>query len=359
MSIKPLSKLLFLLALVVSFGSCDDESIPATPSLSLLSQTAIPGTLTMDVWGYFDVATNKEYALVGDFSDLQIGSLSIVDVTNPVAPIIVSTIDDIVGFDMKVWQNYVYVSDGGFFSSNFERIGHIVDISDPANPQKVGTFESSHNIWIDNGYLYLAGGGKGVRIFDLNNTPAAPELVWEDDLGTSNHDIAVIRGRLYDFHSSDGTLIYDITDPANPGLLGTVPYTGFNHSGWVTDDNNTLFICDEGASDPLPDITVWDISDPAQASQIATISDSEARTHNIYIEENYALVSYYGSGFKVFDISDPSQPELATEFDTNINQDDGIGGGFEGAFGVYPFTNSTNIYVTDMGNGLFIFKLNK
>jgi hypothetical protein len=42
---------------------------------------------------------------------------------------------------------------------------------------------------------------------------------------------------------------------------------------------------------------------------------------------------------------------LADEFDTSALS----GQGFKGAFGVYPFTTSGNIYVSDMDNGLYVF----
>jgi choice-of-anchor B domain-containing protein len=183
--------------------------------------------------------------------------------------------------------------------------------------------------------------------------------VWEDTNALGSHDVAVIRNRMYDFHANDATYIYDVQDPADPQLLGEVrnPNT-YHHSGWVTEDDRYLFICDETAADPLPDITIWDISDPANPTMVGDISDNTARAHNLYIIDNLAYVSYYGAGFKIFDVSAPSSPLLLDQYQTNLNQGIGIGNGFLGAFGVYPFGPEGRILVSDMDNGLFVFEFN-
>jgi hypothetical protein len=66
-----------------------------------------------------------------------------------------------------------------------------------------------------------------------------------------------------------------------------------------------------------------------------------------------AFVSYYAAGFRVYDLSDPTQPALAFEYDTSAPS----GEGWHGAFGVYPLAPSGNVYVSDMQNGLHIFSV--
>ena len=240
-------------------------------------------------------------------------------------------------------------------------------MSDISNPVKVGLFESAHNIFIDNkGYLYLAGTDSGTKIYNLNIDPENPVLVWDDPEDSDSHDIAIIRNKLYDFHNFDGTLIYSVSDPENPVLLGNVPYQGFNHSGWVTDDDQYLFIMDEmilnttnpppGAS-PVPftsEVTIWDISDLDNPTEVGGILSTETRTHNIYIRGNYAFMSYYNGGVRVYDISSPPEPTLLAEHNTNITGGIGIGNEFRGTWGIYPFLPSGIILASDIDNDLFI-----
>ncbi|MCY7410472.1 MAG: hypothetical protein LH473_09375, partial [Chitinophagales bacterium] len=83
-------------------------SFNSTNSFSQLNMT-LKGKLayTSDlasVWGY--AANGKEYALVGAY-----GGLSIVDVTNPVAPVEVQfvTTQNSIWHEMKTWSHYAYV----------------------------------------------------------------------------------------------------------------------------------------------------------------------------------------------------------------------------------------------------------
>jgi len=352
--------LYIFITVLVAACSSDDEDPMAQVGLELLGRASIPGTLATDVWGYVDANTNTEYAITGDFTDFQGGNVTIFDLSDPSNPTQVSSITTVIGFDVKIWDHYVYAANGAF-SSGTTNSSKILDIADPANPQVVGDFPETHNTFIDEkGFMYLTDGDHpGLSIFDLNQDPTQPQLVWDDEKTTQAHDAAVIRGRLYDFHGFDATYIYDVDDPQNPVLLGEVRNDGtFHHSGWVTDDDRYLFICDELAADPNPDITIWDISDLSNPVQVGEIADAQSRAHNLIVKGDNAFVSYYGAGLRVYNISDPIQPELLDEFNTNTTGGTGVGNGFEGAFGVYPFAPEGRIYVTDIDNGLSIFSFN-
>ena len=351
MSLRP------LIVCFIALVSCNSDDEPALPTLSLLSQTTIPGNLGTDVWGYIDQGTGLEYAIMGDFSNLRDGNITMVDVSDPSKPQITSSFSEVIGFDMKTKDQYLYVTNSDFQSANDDS-SRVVDISDPQNPKVVGAFQPAHNVFVDGSYLYVSFEfAPGLRIFDIETDPTTPRLVWEDTNISGGHDVAIIRGKLYDFHARDATYIYDIQNPEDPQLLGTVRNQGtYHHSGWVTEDDNFLYICDETAADPLADITIWDITDYANPVMVGDISDNTARAHNLYIIGTNAFVAYYGAGIKVFDVSSPALPFLVDEYNTNTNGGTGLGNGFLGAFGVYPFSPSGNIFVSDIDNGLFVFE---
>jgi len=306
-------------------------------------------TFNTDVWGWVDPSTQIEYALVGNNAT----GLHIVDMSDPANPVITGTIDSIPSFDMKTWMHYVYTVDGnyGFVGQD----GRITDISDPKNPVVVGSIPAGHNIFVDHlGFMYLT--FPGLKIYDLNTDPTNPELVWEK-ASTEGHDVTVIGDMLYDFHGHDGTFIYDIKDRSRPRLLGSItdPSITFHHSGWTSADERFLFINDEFALHPEPDIIVFDIKKPSVASRVAEISDPDATAHNSYRIGDYLYVSYYTAGFRVFDITDPRFPFLSAEFDTTPLTGEGI---FKGAWGCYPFSPSGHIYINDRPNGFFVFDFN-
>lgn len=316
-------------------------------SLELIGHIAVqPGQFVTDVWGYVDPATQKEYAIVGSFSGMEI-----IDVSNPQNPQQVYSSNSLPGFDMKVWHNYLYLVTGGAGTN----LGKILDITDPANPLLSGSFNSAHNIFIsEDGYLFAE--SPGLVVYNLNNTPADPEFVWSDGTG-GGHDATVIKNRIYDFHG-DATNIYEFSTEGSftVQLLGMIsnPQIKYHHSGWVSEDDRYLFICDELSDHPTPDITVWDISNLSDPVKVDEYADPDATVHNLYIIDNYAYVSYYTAGFRIFDVADPVNIEVAAHYDTSPQS----GQGFEGAFGVYPFLPGGNILVSDQ-TGLYIFKFHK
>lgn len=343
---------LLILTLAVSLSCSGDDGGGDEFTVERLSRLALSGSLT-DVWGYMDDATGKEYAIVGfglflPSSDPNSG-FHIVDVTDASNPVLVATVSTAPGFDVKVWQNYVYAVDGRSTGD-----GAIVDISNPSAPVVVGTFPSSHNVFISStGFMFQAFDGQPNRISNLNIDPKNPVQIWKG--GSDSHDSAVIGNRWYDFSSSSSTNIYDVTDPLAPRLLSTIdsPDIALHHSGWPTEDGRFLFICDELAdSQSKPaDFTVWDISDLNDPKKVGEFADQSATVHNLYIIGDFAYVAYYNAGFRVFDVSDPAKPTLVDEFDTSAES----GSGFDGAFGVYPFAPSGNIYVSDKRSGLNVF----
>lgn len=373
-----MTRSLSLLALVLSilFSGCsrDEEGtenvMKETPPFSQAATLNIPGTSTTDVWGF--ERAGKEYAIVGDIS--QNRNFSIVDVTDADNPVLLST-TSYPAFDMKVWQNFLYVVDG-LHDGLGEMRGKIYNIEDPAAPVAVGNFPSAHNIFIDEkGYLYLSGKHEtinneikefGISIYDLNATPAQPQPVWSSELPES-HDMAVIGDRMFDFHGEAGTFIYDVTDRSSPVVLSNLSTgKGYDHSGWTTENGNYLFITNELAASSEfdfenlggPDIAIWNISDVSNPVQVGEIHDESSRVHNLYIKGDLAYISYYSAGLKIFNVANPGAPELIYTYDTNGSINAGFEDGFNGAFGVYPFSPSGNVFVSDVTTDFHIFTPN-
>jgi choice-of-anchor B domain-containing protein len=327
--------------LTVLFATLVFASVAFGQELALLGHTPVGGGFVCDVWEYVDSTTGSHYALVGTY-----GTISVVDVTDPANPSIVATIP-MPGFDMKVWGKYVYGVTGGGGTNQ----GKIADLTNPLSPQIVGSFNSAHNIFIsNNGFLFAE--YPGLKIYDLNPDPLSPMLVLDHD-NSDGHDATVIGDRLFDFHGGS-TNIYVVswTESFSLSLLGTIDDPGivYHHSGWTSKDKRYLFIDDELSSGSNPDITVWDIDDPANPVRVDTYTDNNATVHNLYVIDNYAYVSYYTAGLRVFDISDPTNISMAAEYDTSP----ATGEGYDGAFGVYPFTSTGHIYVSDQ-TGLYVF----
>ena len=346
----PSAPVAILLGAVLACSS--EPTAPAGGSLQVAHMSQFdPGAGQVaysDVWGYSDNATGQEYALIGSLS----GELIyVVDATDPAAPAVASMIP-VPSFDFKTRGQYLYTVTGG--GDGGAKLGRIVDLSDPTAPAVVGAFPSSHNLTIDaSGFMYLE--SPGLRIYDLNADPLNPSLVWQDN-SVAGHDATVVGDRLYDFHGNSAS-IYDVSQRAMPQLLSSVAHPAINyyHSGWPTSDGRFLLVTDELSSGPAADITIWDIAQVDDPVLVSSIRDFQSTVHNVMIVGQFAFVSYYAAGFRVYDLSDPTQPALAFEYDTSPPS----GEGWHGAFGVYPLAPSGNIYVSDMQNGLHIFSVSQ
>ena len=154
-----------------------------------------------------------------------------------------------------------------------------------------------------------------------------------------------------------GIFLVDFETPGNPLALGSLSSyidSGYNHSGWLSNDGNVYALADETFGMA---IKLLDVSDPANMSVISTMDsgvDTLSTPHNLIIKGDSLYVSYYNDGFYIFDISDPANPTTAGYFRTSTEPH--IDGNYRGAWGVYPFLPSGLILISDMQNGLFVLQ---
>jgi len=339
---------------LIALASCVVTLTPgslhaAFGDITLVGHLSFP-TLTRitNVWGHVDPATGIEYALVGDW----LGGFYIVDVSDPANPVQVSKVTGAPGFDLKPFGTYVYSCDGD--AAN--RDSRITDISNPLVPVVLpATFRSAHTISISTrGILFTE--YVGVGIFDIVSNPEAPDSLAY--ILNQGHDSTPRGDRLYDFNG--GVLnIWDVANPAAPVLIGgdNDPTVGYYHGGDESKDHNTLYVCDEFAVTPTPDIVIYDISNPASPTRIGQINDTTSRVHQLYVVGDLMFVGYYTAGFKVFDISTPTAPVFVDAFDTSPYQTETTSDVYNGAYNAYPFAPSGIVYVSDHPTGLYLFSV--
>jgi choice-of-anchor B domain-containing protein len=328
-----------------------------------------------EVWGLH--VNDSEYAIIGSTAGTHF--VNIDDPENPREDFFVqgtSYGSHIIHRDFHDYNGYLYIvsdEDIGTLKSAMQ----IVDISQL--PEKIElVYESddrirkAHNIFIDSSQAKLYGfavkGGDDpyspLRIYDISD-PLEPIQMGEYRFGLDGvivghyHDGFVRDNIAYLNAGLDGLVIADLTDPDNPELLthlssSDYPESGYNHSGWLSDDGKYYFMGDETWGTAMK---VFDVSDPRNVELISRFdaeSDSDISiAHNQIVHCNYLFASYYYDGLQVFDIRDPERPIRAMQYSTTelphrVN--------YEGAWGVYPFLPSGNILVSDMQNGLFIIE---
>ncbi|MFK7932979.1 MAG: choice-of-anchor B family protein [Saprospiraceae bacterium] len=321
-----------------------------------------------EVWG---VARNgHEYAILGSTAGTHF-----IDVTDPANPTEAFFIEGaatggaIIHRDYHDYGDYLYaVADEGLSTLQILDLSALPD-SLPVLYDSFQLLTKAHNIFIDSTqamlYCFATKGGaqaySALRLYSIAD-PLQPEFVGEyNQFSTLTvghvHDGFVRDGIAFLNCGNDGFAIVDFNDPANPvtkSILTTYTQNGYNHSGWLSESCDYYYMADENHN---KDIKVVDVKDICEIEVTGTFDEgtpvSGTIPHNQVVACDYLYASYYYNGLRVYDISNPAEPELAMFYNTSSVD---LRNSYEGAWGVYPFLPSGNILVSDMQEGLFVIE---
>ena len=334
----------------------------AQPNLnvSLVGQLDYPQTLS-DVWGYA-APDGTEYALVGMQNGVSIVSLA--DPANPAELFFVPGANSI-WRDIKTWDGFAYVTNensGGVAVIDLRGLPDSIDSYNWApNIGGLGTINSCHNLFIDEfGWAYLSGcnvNGGGFLFVDVFTNPGQPVYIGKGPFVYS-HDLYARDNRVYSADINAGYFsIHDVSDKTNSILFGIQNIEAFfTHNTLLSDDGTVLFTTDEVGYAPIGS---YDVSDPNNIQELDQFRPffnlgAGPIPHNVFVWDDYLIVSYYTEGCIVIDAAMPDNLIQVGNFDTFL----GGAGGFNGAWGAYPFLPSGLILVSDQGNGLYVLEPN-
>ncbi len=247
----------------------------------------------------------------------------------------------------------------------------LYDVSDPADPEQAA-FEAVdggiHNCVLEGEHLYFPRTGsvnEPLVVYDVGDDPEQVgewSIVDHDDRYATVqhglyqlHDLWVQDGLAYLAHWDAGVQVLDVSDPADPthvsrfGGLGperlqavtgegaeAVRAEGLQPPGnvhtVVLDGAGTLLAVGTESWDLDPadgrggpgGVDLWDVSDPADPEQVATIDPPPSPTgdqtrdgdfttaHNVDFADGRLYSSWYHGGVKVHDVSDPAEPAELT-----------------------------------------------
>lgn len=373
---------------------CVGTTLQSYLSLDQLNGGAASGS---SLWGFVDADDGREYAVVGVSN-----GTAVVDVTDPVAPVVVGSIPGVVSFwrevkTSQVWNPslgrhnaYAYVVTEGTGGGV-----QILDLSElPAHVTLASTyraFDTAHTVFLAHvdpatgianvtgvpPVLYLQGARNptaGIVALDISN-PVAPSL-----LGTYTasygHDIwaGAVSGEraaacapghdpceIVVNWAGDAIRILDWTEKETPLIIGELAYEGlgFAHSGWISANGRYLFSMDEfdeRQSSANSSVRVLDVSDWANPRVVAQwMGTTRAIEHNGYTKGDRFYMASYERGLVVLDVSNPLAPREVAFLDTYPASNQPA---FHGAWGTYPYLPSGNVVVSalDGAGGFWVIR---
>ena len=255
----------------------------------------------------------------------------------------------------------------------------VIDVTDPDDPQEVTRFPGSelapdglpsvHTLFVEDQRVYLTFNyDDSLRIYDVSD-PADPQPLGSfvnprvDDEGGNLHDLYVQGGRAYlNYWNLGMTIVDTLADPANPVMLGEYRDYGqvTSHSNWVTNvGGRTISV--HGDEQYGAHVRIVDV-DPQSGEFLETLGSYQTRpyvsVHNILAYADRAYVTYYQDGLRILDLSDPYNPVEAGHFQTWPGLQENYGHSFfEGAIGVDLDPARNRLYLADTHRGLLILSL--
>lgn len=363
--------LLFFFSIILqsSFGQPTEGTLLGTWTAPELPASNAHDNTYNEVWGL--AVNGSEFAVIGTTFGTHI-----IDVTDPLNPTELFVVEGgttggaIIHRDFHDHKGYLYsIADEG--SNTALQIIDITQLPDAIEVVYDDSefFTRSHNIFIDASkdrlYSLISNGDafgySPMRIFDIEN-PIDPQLLGSyqdlDGYGISQvHDAFVRNDTAYLNLGPGGFAIVDFADVDNPNVISLItpaeyPQSGYNHSGWLTEDGNFYYLADETFGSDMKVLDLRNLPDIEIPTVFNAGSTDVTIPHNQIVKGDKLYVSYYFDGLQVYDISDPINPVREMYYPTSkFPPTNGL---YRGAWGVYPFLPSGNILVSDMQEGLFV-----
>jgi len=357
-------------------------------NVTLLSHIELPEIGSgsgSDSWGWTDPQTGIEYAIVG-----RSNGVAFVSLENPVNPVYLGNLPRPTGVNTSVWADIKVYQDHAFMVADSVnnygiQVFDLTELRAVSNPPVTfapttayNEFNSAHNIAInvETGFAYATGMetdncGRGLHIVDISD-PINPQFAgcFGEDGYTHDVQCVIYNGPDLEHHGKeicfasnvDALTIVDVSDKSNPVEIsqGEYPQTGFTHQGWLTEDH-AYFILDDETDETGQGFTgtrtitldLRDLDNPSFSGE--HFADGAAIDHNQYVKGNFTIQANYKRGMRILEITDPVTGTLTEQayFDT---YPEGDGNSFDGAWNVYPFFPSGNVLISDFNRGFFLVR---
>ena len=337
-----------------------------------------------DVWGWTDLQTGQEIAIVA-----KTNGTSFVDITEPTTPTLLGFLPSNGGGaeawrDVKIYNSHAFiVADGATNASHGLQIFDLTRLrSLPSAGNNITAtahfsgFGYAHNIAIneETGFAYVTGSNRcsgGLYMLDITR-PQTPVFEGCFSLDGYTHDAqcVVYNGPDSQFQgreiclafNEDSLTIVDVSNKANPTMISRSEYTGsqYTHQGWFLDNQHTHVLLNDELDETFNNANtrthIFDVTSLSQPRQLSFYEfTNPAVDHNLYTKDNLVFESNYRSGLRILRVDDANTSDLVEVgyFDTIPGSD---APEFSGAWSSYIYFNSGNIVTSDIGNGLYILK---
>ena len=305
-----------------------ERSTPCTKRIILGFLTAVvvfpalAQTVMIEPVGQWPGAPERDahqIAIKGDHAFVAAGGLHVLDIRHPANLLPVGGFDTERARGVAILGNHACIVDS-------QKGLLIVDISDPAKPEQVGSLEGLNGaVAVAGNYVFLSSypwssGGPsnaGLHIIDITDPANPQETGWFGTYGGYILAFAVMDNFVYaavnfedpfTFEWQYSVQIIDVSSPSSPNLVGSYSTTQF--ASCITVSGDYVYVGLAETQNFVSRVEILNVSDPANpvlAGQYAS-----AHVWDIAVDGTHAFLAseeITGTGvLQVLDISDPANP---------------------------------------------------
>jgi hypothetical protein len=251
-------------------------------------------------YAYVAVSENPYFAVVWtDDSRMQV-----FDISDPTTPQPVGRHDAVAhAFDVAISGDYAYVIDSrGYNEDAFGEGLLVVDITDPTHPQTVGSFGKglTSGRVAASGDFALLGTGDSVLILDIRD-PTHPQRVGSyGTLGGYTEDDLFLSGDYAYIAGSDGLDVVDLRNTAKVQRVGQ--YATSSYAYGVAASGNCAYLVtasywdEQGQEQVRGGVKILDISDPANPRLVGGWDALTGYAADVCVVGSYAYVAEVEAG---------------------------------------------------------------
>lgn len=186
----------------------------------------------------------------------------------------------------------------------------IYNVTNPSAVTLLGTYATPSFctfVQVRGNYAYLAG-NFGLMIVDVTN-PAAPVLRGTLSVGDATYEMSFVGDELY-LAGLTGGYRLDVSDPTAPRVLAQ---TGVANSFSIAVEGSTAFLAERYMG--------LRVLSAAQLQPLLLIPTA-GFSNRLHLQGNFLHVVDLGGGVRIWDLSDPAHPALASDTNTPANSQD-------------------------------------
>lgn len=282
----------------------------ATQSNYTLTEGDVGKTISVKA-SYTDGKNNAENVTSNPTEVIEKSTTSTIPISNATNP--VKQIHEIGSFDTQGIATALAVKNNMVFLADSEDGLRIIDVTNPANPIEIGFYDTAgsvQDVAVSGSLAYIADREQGLQLLDVSDN-RNPKLIGSGFVipnGESAEGVTIVDNKAF-VRFLNSLEIIDVSDPYNLKSLAKIEYFQGMKSGSIkaiTIKDNILFACcDSIKSAGVPELKLFDISNPSNPRFVTSYSLTKGSVNNMVISDNHAFITYNGfDGIDILDVTD-------------------------------------------------------